>query len=265
MSFDQIRRRSLGGAGQAGGRPRPVGARPRPLVCRGRFLRPRASRARGSRAAAGSQARGDPAGRCGAAVEGRPLTGSAAVGGAPGSAVGVGFYSVPAAPVPSKPADGRKNGAGRVFVLRGEGTGRTSPRSRPEERPFDVLGVPSGAGETQLSGERALPLDPRLRARPGAQRHGLRARHEQPGQDRARGPELSQRAAAARWADGGRGSAEGPGGRAAFSRSGPRRREAVWLISPVRCSVSPGVSAGPHQNHRTLSAILLAVNSLLEM
>lgn len=91
VSFDQIRRRSLGGAGQAGRRPQAQGGAgdPRPFVCRGRFLRPRASRAPGSRAAAGSQARGDPAGKVRGGGGGAPyLPESAAAGGAPGSAVG---------------------------------------------------------------------------------------------------------------------------------------------------------------------------------
>ncbi|KAI4577034.1 hypothetical protein MJG53_004838 [Ovis ammon polii x Ovis aries] len=99
-------------------------------------------------------------------------------------------------------------------LSRGGGDGKDqSPRSRPEERPFDVLCSLRGR-ETQLSWRKSLPhWTPDPRARPGgsaARPAGESA--QQPGQDRARGAGIVlARSRAARWADGGRGSAEGPG------------------------------------------------------
>ena len=148
-------------------------------------------------------------------MEGRPLTGSATAGGAPGRGVGGGVSTRSPRLLchqVSRPTAGRMGKAGSLS--RGGGDGKDqSPRSRPEERPLDVLCSLRGR-ETQLSWRKRLPhWIPDPRARPGgsaARPAGESA--QQPGQDRARGAGIVlARSRAARWADGGRGSTEGPG------------------------------------------------------
>lgn len=148
----------------------------------------------------------------------------------------------------SRPMAGRMGKAGSLS--RGGGDGRDqSPRSRPEERSLDVLWSLRGR-ETQLSWRKRLPHwipappspawglsgtacgPERTEARPGLGARGWNCPSAQPG------------CKVGGWRP--RQHRRPGGGRGAFSRSGPRRREAVGLISPVRCSVSPDASAGPH-------------------
>lgn len=191
MSFDQIRRRSLGGAGQAGGRPRAQGGAgdPGPLSAagvscvpgrRGRGFQQGCRRVPGAR-----RPRREGAGRrWRGALPG--LQQLEARRGARGSG------SLPRSPRllchqcwPE--ADGRKNGAGRVFVPRGGGREGPVPALQAGGAPFRCSVFPPGQ-ETQLSWRKSLPTGPQT-PEPGlgAQRHGLRASAQQPGQDRARG------------------------------------------------------------------------------
>lgn len=151
---------------------------------------------------------------------------------------------------PSKPADGRKNGEGRVFVPRGRGREGPVPTLQAGGALFGRSVVPPGQGDPVELEKAPPPLDPRppspawglsgtacgrerTVARPGPGARGWNCPSAQPG------------CKVGGWRP--RQHRRPGGGRGAFSRSGPRRREAVWLISPVRCSVYPDVSAGPHR------------------
>lgn len=90
---------------------------------------------------------------------------------------------------------------------------------------------PPGGRETQLSWRKSLPTGPQT-PEPGLGGSAARPAGEsaqQPGQDRARGAGIVlARSRAARWADGGRGSAEGLGRtRRVQQEWAPRRREVV--------------------------------------
>ncbi|DAA24890.1 TPA: hypothetical protein BOS_11380 [Bos taurus] len=79
-----------------------------------------------------------------------------------GAGWGWGLYSVPAAPVPpSKPADGRKNGEGRVFVPRGRGREGPVPTLQAGGALFGRSVVPPGQGDPVELEKAPPPLDPR--------------------------------------------------------------------------------------------------------
>lgn len=165
VSFDQIRRRSLGGAGGAAGRASAPGLRggagdPGPLFAAGvsSVLRRRGRRLRDSRRVPSARrpGRGGAGERGGGAATYRVLRSGRRTedGGCGGGRLSA-APAAPAAPLPpSEPADGRKNGEGRVFVPLGRGGG--GPVAHTPGR--GLLGrsvAPSGPGRPSRGGESA--------------------------------------------------------------------------------------------------------------
>lgn len=202
VSFDQIRRRSLGGAGGAAGRASAPGLRggagdPGPLFAAGvsSVLRRRGRRLRGSRRVPSARrpGRGGAGERGGGAATYRVRRSGRRT--EDGGCGGGRLSAAPAAPLPpSEPADGRKNGEGRVFV----------PLGRGGEGP--VAHTP-GRG---LLGRSVAPSGPGRPSRGGESASHTRAQAPEPGLGGVRGGELtaagmetsSACSPGARWAEG---------------------------------------------------------------